>query len=111
VAICLTIYGVETILCAAIITALLVIGGVEQNPRPVDNIVGVLCRGCDRNPKSRTQCDSCGQYHNSCGNVTIQAAVSGKWSCDTSRSVRLRELEGKLRVAHAQIKEQGKTRH
>ena len=40
---------VDTILCAAVITALLVIGGVEQNPGPADNIVRVLCNGCDRN--------------------------------------------------------------
>ena len=50
------IYFVETILCTAGITALLVIGGVEQNPGPVDNTVRVLCRGCDRNLKSGTQC-------------------------------------------------------
>jgi len=38
-----------TFLCAAVIALLLVIGGVELNPGPVDNIVQVLCSGCDRN--------------------------------------------------------------
>jgi hypothetical protein len=45
------------ILCAAVLATLLVIGGVEQNPGSVDNIVQVLCSGCDRNLKSGTQCD------------------------------------------------------
>jgi hypothetical protein len=40
------------------------------NPEPVDNIVRVLCSGCNRNLKSGTQCETCGRwYHNSCGNV------------------------------------------
>ena len=99
-------YAVTMNLCATVIAALLVIGGVELNPGPVDNIMQVLCSGCDRNLKSGTQCDSCGQwYHNSCGNVKIQAAVSGKWICDKCRSERLRELEEKLRVAQAQTEE------
>jgi hypothetical protein len=33
------------ILCAAVLATLLVIGGVEQNPGPLDNIVRVLCGG------------------------------------------------------------------
>ena len=37
------------ILCAAVLATLLMIGGVELNPGPVDNIVQVLCSGCDRN--------------------------------------------------------------
>jgi len=37
------------ILCAAVLATLLVIGGVELNPGPADNIVQVLCNGCDRN--------------------------------------------------------------
>ena len=58
------------IVCAAVISTLLMIRGVELNPGPVDNIVQVLCSGCDRNLKSGTQCESCGRwYHNSCGNV------------------------------------------
>jgi hypothetical protein len=94
------------ILCAAVLSVLLVIGGVELNPGPVDSIVQVLCSGCDKNLKSGTQCVSCGQwYHNSCGNVKLQVADSGKWNCDKCRSERLRVLEEKLRVAHVQIEE------
>ena len=37
------------ILCAAVLATLLMIGGVEQTPGPVVNIVQVLCSGCDRN--------------------------------------------------------------
>jgi hypothetical protein len=58
------------ILCAAVLATLLVIGGVELNPGPVENIVQVLCSGYDRNLKSGTHCETCGRwYHNSCGNV------------------------------------------
>jgi hypothetical protein len=45
------------ILCAAVLATLLVIGGVELNPGPVDSIVQVLCSGCDRNLKLGTQCE------------------------------------------------------
>jgi hypothetical protein len=72
-----------TILCAAVLATLLVIGGVELNPGPDENIVQVLCSGCDRNLKSGTQCETCGRwYHNSCGNVKFKIAESGKWNCD-----------------------------
>jgi lysophospholipase L1-like esterase len=82
------------------------IGGVELNPGPEDNAVQVLCSGCDRNLKSGTQCESCGQwYHNSCGNVKLQVAESGKWNCDRCRSERLRVLEEKLKDAQNQIEE------
>ena len=85
------------ILCAAVLATLLVIGGVELNPGPVDSIVQVLCSGCDRNLKSGTRCELCGRwYHNSCGNVKFQVAESGKWNCDRCRSERLRVLEEKL---------------
>jgi hypothetical protein len=94
------------ILCAAVLATLLVIGGVEQNPGPVDNTVQVLCSGCDRNLKSGTQCDSRGRWYlNSCGNVKFEVAESGKWNCDRCRSVRLRVLEDKLRDAQIQIEE------
>ena len=43
-----TFLGAMT-LCAAVIATLLVIGGVELNPGPVDNVVKVLCSGCDKN--------------------------------------------------------------
>ena len=94
------------ILCAAVLATLLMIGGVELNPGPVDNIVQVLCSGCNRNLKSGTQCELCGRwYHNSCGNVKFQVAESGKWNCNRCKSERLRVLEEKLRDAQIQIEE------
>jgi predicted amidophosphoribosyltransferase len=94
------------ILCAAVLANLLVIGGVELTPGPVDSIVQVLCSGCDRNLKSGTQCESCGRwYHNNCGNVKFQVAESGKWNCDRCRSERLRVQEEKLGDAQIQIEE------
>jgi hypothetical protein len=53
------IYRGPMILCAVVLEFLLVIGGVELNPGPVDNTVQVLCSGCYRNLKSGTQCDYC----------------------------------------------------
>ena len=71
----ISIWG-PMILCAAVLATLLMIGGVQLNPGPVDNVVEVLCSGCDRNLKSGPQCESCGRwYHNSCGNVKLQVAV------------------------------------
>jgi len=94
------------ILCAAVLAPLLMIGGVEQNPGPVENNVQVLCSGCDRNLKSGTQCESCGRwYHNSCGNGKFRVAERGKWNSDGCRSDRLRVLEEKLRDAQIQIEE------
>jgi hypothetical protein len=46
------------ILCAAVLTTLLVIGGVELNPGPIDSIVQVLCSSCDRNLNSGNKCES-----------------------------------------------------
>lgn len=64
------------ILCAAALAALFVTGGMKRNPGPVENIVQVLCSGCDRNLKSGTECESCGiWYRNSSGNVKIQAVT------------------------------------
>ena len=94
------------ILCAAVLATLLMIGGVELNSGPVENIVQVLCSGCDRNLKSGTQCESCGRwYHDSRGNVKFLVAESGKWNCDRCRPERLRVLEEKLRDAQIQIEE------
>jgi hypothetical protein len=45
------IYMGLMVLCAAVLATLLVIGGVDLNPGPTDNIVQVLCSGCDRNLK------------------------------------------------------------
>jgi methionyl-tRNA synthetase len=82
------------------------IGGVELNPGPRDNILHVLCSGCDRDLKSGTQCESCGRrYHNGCGNVKVQVAERGKWNCDRCRIERLRVLEEKLRDTQIQIEE------
>jgi predicted amidophosphoribosyltransferase len=97
------------LLCAAVLTVLLVIGSVEQNPGTVleaENILHVLCSGCDRNLKSGTQCDTCGRwFHNSCGNVKAQMTDKGKWSCDRCRWDRLRQLEEKLESTLQQIEE------
>ena len=94
------------ILCAAVLATLLVIGGVELNPGPVESIVQVLCSDCDRNLKLGTQCESCGRwYHNSCGNVKFQVVESGKWNCDRCRSERLWVLEEKLGDTEIQIEE------
>jgi hypothetical protein len=97
------------LLCAATLTALLVTGGVEQNPGPrveVEKSLQILCSGCERNLKSGTQCDMSGRwFHNSCGNVKVRMADSGKWSCDRCRWDRLRQLEEKLENALQQIEE------
>ena len=67
------IYIRSIILCAALLGTLLMIGGVELNPGPVDNIVQVLCGGCDRNSMSGTQRELCGRwYHKNCGNFKFQ---------------------------------------
>ena len=101
----ISIWG-PMILCAAVLATLLMIGGVQLNPGPVDNVVEVLCSGCDRNLKSGPQCESCGRwYHNSCGNVQLQVPESGKWNCGRCRYERLRVLGGKLRDAEIQIEE------
>jgi hypothetical protein len=106
------IYMGPMILCAAVLASLLMIRGVELNPGPVENILQVLCSGCDRNLKSGTQCESCGRwYHNSCGNVKFQVAESGKWNCDGCRSERLRVLEEKLRDSQIQIEELKRRNH
>jgi hypothetical protein len=96
----------KMILCAAVIATVLIMGGVQLNPGPAENIVQVTCRGCNRTLKSGTQCVTCGQwYHNSCGNVKLQVAESGKWNCASCRLERLRVLEDKLKDAQTQIEE------
>jgi hypothetical protein len=97
------------LLCAATLTVLLVIGGVEQNPGPgvdVENSLQILYSGSGRNLKSGTQCDMCERwFHNSCGDVRVQMADSGKWSCNRCRWDRLRRLEEKLENALQQIED------
>ena len=99
-------YMGKMLLCATVIATLLIIGGVELNPGPVDNIVQVTCNGCHRTLKSGTQCATCGQwYHNSCENVKFQVAESGKWNCASCSFERLRVLEDKLKDVQIQIEE------
>jgi hypothetical protein len=97
------------LLCAAGLTALLVIGGVEQNPGPgveVVNSLQLLCSGCEGDLKSGTQCDMYGRwFHNSCGNVKVQMADSRKWSYDRCRWDRFHRLEEKLENTLQQIEE------
>ena len=55
---------VNTYLCTVVLAVLLVIGGVKKNPGPSvegESFLQVMCRGCDRNLKSGTQCDTCGR--------------------------------------------------
>jgi len=47
----INIYIGPMILCTAVLATLLMIGGLELNPGPVDNIVQVLCSGCDKEPE------------------------------------------------------------
>jgi hypothetical protein len=52
-------------------------GGIEQNPGPVvegDKTVQLVCTRCGRNLKSGIQCELCGRWFHSCGNVKAQAA-------------------------------------
>jgi hypothetical protein len=91
------------ILCATTLAVQLVIGGVEKIPGSgveAEKMLQVLSSGCDRNLKSRTQCNTCGRWlHNICGNVKAQVVESGKLICDKCRSERLRLLEEKLQNA------------
>jgi hypothetical protein len=95
------------ILCATTLGVLLVIGGVQKNPRPgveAEKIVQVVSSVCDGKIKSGTPCSTCGLwFHNICGNVKAQVPVSGKWICGKCRSERLRLLEEKLQNALLQI--------
>jgi hypothetical protein len=66
------------ILCATTLVAvILVIGGVEKNPGPgveAENIVQVVCSGCDRNLKPElhvTRVDA--------GSVTAVVMLKLKW--------------------------------
>jgi len=69
-----------------------------------EKIMRMLCSGCDRILNSGTHFDMCGRwFYNSCGNVTAQVAMRGKWVCDKCRSEGLRLLEEKLQDALHQI--------
>jgi hypothetical protein len=57
-------YVGNTLLCAAALTALSVIGGMEQNPGPgveAENSLQVMSSGCHRNITCGTQFDMCGR--------------------------------------------------
>jgi hypothetical protein len=86
---------------------LLVTDEVEQNSGPgveVESFMQVMCSGCDRILKSRTQCDTCGRcFHNNCRNVEAQLVDSGKWNCEWCKWERLCLLEEKLKNALNQI--------
>jgi len=102
-------YSANTCLSAAVLSKLLVIGGVKQNPGPDvegESFMQVTCSGCDRILKSGAQSDTCGRwFHNSCGNVKAQLVDSGKWNCERCKWERLRLLEEKLQNALNQIEE------
>jgi len=52
-----------TVRSSMVLAVLLVIGGFEQNPRPVvkvENTVRLVCTRCGRNLKSGIQCELCG---------------------------------------------------
>jgi hypothetical protein len=53
-----------TMLSSIVLAVLLVIGGVERNPGPVegDNTVQLLCTGCGRNLRSGIQCELYGRW-------------------------------------------------
>jgi hypothetical protein len=83
---------------AAVLSILLVIGGVEQNPGPdveVESFMQFLCSGCERILKSGTQC----------GNVKVQLVDSGRWNCERCKWERLCLLEEKLQNALNQIED------
>jgi hypothetical protein len=91
------------IVWASTLAVLLVNDGLDKNPGPGvkgEKILQVLCRGCDRNIKSRTQCNTCGRcFHNNCANIKAKVTESVKWICDKCRSDRLRLLGEKLQNA------------
>jgi hypothetical protein len=98
------IFCLGTVVLCARTLAVLLVTGVQNKSGPgveAENIMQIAWSECDRNLKSGgTQYDTCGRwFHNSCGNVKVHLAKSGKWICDKSRSKRLRLLEEKLQNA------------
>jgi hypothetical protein len=89
-----------TVLISRVLAALLMIGGNEQNPGPVEeveNTVRLLCTGCGRNLKSGIQCELCGRwYHYSCGSMKTQAAERENWNCEKCRTEKVRMLQEDL---------------
>jgi hypothetical protein len=55
-----------TVLSWVVLSVLLMIGGIEQNPGPVvleENTLRFLCIGCGRNLKSGIQCELFGRWY------------------------------------------------
>jgi hypothetical protein len=71
------------LLSSSILAALLIFGGMEQNPGPsvgTDSTASDICTGCRRHLKSGIQCVLCGKwYHHTCGNGKVQLAVKVNW--------------------------------
>ena len=92
-----------------VLAVLLIIGGVEQNPGPILEVVNTVrlsCTGCGTNLKSGIQCELCGQwYHYSCGSVRTQAAERENSNCEKCRIEKLRMLQEDLQKALRQIDE------
>jgi hypothetical protein len=93
------------VLSSTVLAALLVIGGVEQNPGPVEQAVNVTqCTGSSRNLKSGIQCELCGLwYHYNCGSVKSQIQGREKWTCERCKTDRFRRLQEELKNALRQI--------
>jgi hypothetical protein len=67
-----------------VLAVLLIIGGNEKNPGPdmeVENIVRLICTGSSRNLKLGIQCELCGRWYHSSGNVKAVAAERENWNC------------------------------
>jgi hypothetical protein len=83
-----------------VLAALLMIGGIEQNPGPVvevENTVRLLCTGCGRNLKSGIKSEPFGLwYHYNYRSVKTQAAERVNWNCDKCRIKKVRMLHDEL---------------
>jgi hypothetical protein len=81
---------VLTVLSSMVLAVLLIVGGNEQNPGPVEeveNTMRLICTGCSRNKMSGIQCELCGRwYHYSFGNVKALADERENWNCDKCRT-------------------------
>jgi hypothetical protein len=66
------------VLSSRVLAASLMIGGIEQNPGPVEeleNTVRLLRTGCGTNLKTGIKWELCGRrYHYSCGSMKTLAA-------------------------------------
>ena len=98
-----------TVLGSTVLAILLIIGGIEQNPGPVMEVVSTVrltCTGCNRNLKSGIQCELCGKwYHYSCGNVKALPVERENWNCEKCRTEKVKILQENLQKALRQIDE------